>query len=308
VTLSVLTTFQQWVLFFAMTVAVGTVTWRLVVAPTAHRSLGADGAAALADVARKVASMGLLSAFALVASWILRGVVQVMGFRDPFVPLSEDVSFLLFETFWGTVWMAQGVVVVLGVVAFQQARRTVWSGSVPPSWAIAAALVVSVVATLAMSSHAMGVDAARALFVAADGVHALAAGAWIGSLAVIVTVGWPKAPTGVGAQVFASQLRGFSPIAIVCCSALVLMGVALAWTHVGTLSNLWETGYGRVLSAKVALAGLVFATGFRNWRRGLPSSDTVDGASSVRKWAAAEVSLAIGVLLLTAVLVHSAKP
>jgi putative copper export protein len=86
------------------------------------------------------------------------------------------------------------------------------------------------------------------------------------------------------------------------------MGVLLAWEHIGALSNLWLTGYGRVLSAKVALAGAVMLAGLVNWRRGLPVLDTEDGVAAVRRRSVFEVGLATGVLLLTAVLVHSVKP
>jgi copper transport protein len=164
------------------------------------------------------------------------------------------------------------------------------------------------VATLALSSHAMGVDSGRPLIVAADGVHALASGSWIGSLAIILTVGHPAERSEANVAVFAAQLRAFSPVAIVSVSALVAMGVVLAWTHLDVPSSLWTTSYGRILSAKIGVASLVFAAGFWNWRLGLPYSDTVDGAAEVRRRAALEVGLAAGVMLLTAILVHAPKP
>ena len=89
---------------------------------------------------------------------------------------------------------------------------------------------------------------------------------------------------------------------------LVVMGVALTWTHLQSVSDLWTGTYGRVLSGKVFTAGVVLLAGFWNWRRGLPALDQEVGASKVRRGATVEVSVALGVLLLTAVLVHSAKP
>lgn len=302
-TLSLLTTLQQWLLFSGAVLAVGCVAWRFVVAPSASRTMGPSAAPQLAELERSVAAAGVLAGLVVLVAWALRMVVQVMGFRDPFVPLWDDVSFLLFETTWGTVWMAQGAVVPLLIGAFAWARR----GSAG-AWRAAPAPVLALVATLALASHAMGVDSRRALLVTADGVHALAAGCWIGSLAIIVTVGRPLDGRDAARALFAAQLRAFSPMAMASVSALIAMGATLAWTHLVGLSNLWATGYGRVLMAKVALAGAVCLAGFVNWRRGLAVSDTMDGALAVHRRASLEVGLAAGVLLLTAVLVHSVKP
>ena len=311
----VLATLQQWALFAGVGVAVGCVAWRAVVAPRAARMVGDAHRARLRRIERRVAGLGAITVLVLVAAWALRMVVQVMGFRDPFVPLSEDVSFLLFETFWGTVWMAQGAILPLLAVAFWRARGPLpeeagqgISFRISTAWGVALALVLMLVATLALSGHAMGVDSGRPFIVAADALHTLASGSWIGSLGIILTVGHPTERNREDVAVFAAQLRGFSPVAIVSVSTLIAMGVVLAWTHLDVPSSLWTTGYGRILSAKIAVAGLVFAAGLWNWRVGLPTCETSDGAAAVRRRASFEVGLAAGVLLLTAVLVHSVKP
>lgn len=300
---SLLATFQQWLLFFGVVLAVGCVAWRLIVLERVSRGVADSVVPYLAAIERSVASAGVIAGLTLVVAWILRMVVQVRGFRDPFVPLWDDVSFLLFETFWGTVWMAQGALLPFVLAAFAWARtRSV------TAWRVAGVSALGLVATLALASHAMGVDSGRAIFVTADAVHALAAGCWIGSLGVIVSVGRPIGSSDAARALFSAQLRAFSPMALVSVGALIVMGSALSWTHLAGLSNLWETGYGRVLMAKVALAGGVFLAGFVNWRLGLPASDTSAGAVSVHRRAALEVALAVGVLLVTAVLVHSVKP
>jgi putative copper export protein len=305
VTLSVLTTLQQWVLFTATTVSVGCVAWRWLIAARVHGLPGVGGVG-LAALERRVATLGVATVVALAAGWVLRMVVQVMGFRDPFVPLWEDVSFLLFETFWGTVWMVQGALLPVLGVAFLRAQGMPGPRSV--AWGVATFLALCLVSTLALSSHAMGVDAARPFFVAADAIHALGAGTWIGSLAVILTAGRAADRADEGRTLFAAQLKAFSPVAMVSVAGLLSMGAVLAWTHLDGLASLWTTSYGRTLSAKVGVALLVLAVGFRNWRIGLPAIGSADGESMVRRWATWEVSLATGVLLLTAVLVHMPKP
>jgi putative copper export protein len=301
-----LTTFQQWALFCGVVIVVGCVAWVAGIAPRISDQVAQGQADSLRRIRRRVASVGVFAVVALVAAWALRMVVQVMGFRDPFVPLWEDVSFLLFETFWGTVWMAQGVVLPLLGLAFWLARGpSPETPARPWAWWVTGALTLALVATLSLSSHAMGVESRRSLIVLADAVHTLAAGTWIGSLGVILTVG-RRADGDHG--LFAAQLRSFSFLAQLSVAALVAMGVVLAWTHLQTLSDLWTTGYGRVLAAKVALVGLVLLVGLWNWRRGLTGLDTSSGAAKIQRHATFEVSLAVGVLVLTALLVHQAKP
>lgn len=276
--------------------------WRGVVAPAAERDLRGAGIPQL-DADQRVARVGLVAGLLLLLAWFLRGLVQILAFRDPFVPLSEDVSFLLFETFWGTVWMAQGVVVPLLALAFWRAGR----GRGAAAWIAATVLTLALVATMAMSSHAMGVDSWRAAIVLADGLHTLAAGAWIGTLGIILWVSGAVRSPG-RRDGFAAQIRAFSPVAIAGVTGLLSMGIVLSWTHLTALSDFWTTGYGRLLAAKIAVAIGVMLAGWVNWRRGVPTLATEAGALATRRRAVLEVSLAVGVLILTAFLVHSAKP
>jgi putative copper export protein len=314
---ALLATFQQWTLLAGFVVVMGCVAWRVAVAPGAARLLPADRAPALGSIERRVAVAGTIAGLVLIGAWLLRMVVQVRGFRDPFVPLREDVTFLLFETFWGTVWMAQGPIVALLTLALWRAgaASSARSESVPPrwrspdwAWRAAAVLALGLAATLALSSHAMGVDSWRPLIVTMDALHAVTAGSWIGALGLILAVGRHAGGIPPGPGLFAAQIRGFSDLARVSVALLLTTGVVLAWTHLSAVSDLWATTYGRILAAKIGLAAAVFAAGFVNWRRGVPVVETEAGARSMKRRAAWEVALAAGVLLLTSVLVHSPKP
>jgi len=309
VTDAILATFQQWALFTGVVVVLGCVCWSAVVSPGAALAAMDHGRAL--RIERRVASLGAVTSFLLIAVWALRMVVQVIGFRDPFVPLWDDVSFLLFETFWGTVWMAQGAVLPLLAFAFLFGRpRATTEGAsleearrAPVARWLVVALALALAATLMLSSHAMGVDSWRAAIVGSDGLHLLAAGCWIGSLAIVLGPGRKE-----GLDLFGAQLRAFSPLAVVSVTTLLTMGVVLSWTHLTAFSDLWATTYGRVLSAKIGVAGIVLLAGLWNWRVGLPNLGTESGAARVRGRAAFEVSMAAVVLLITAVLVHSPKP
>jgi putative copper export protein len=317
----VLAALQQWILFVGISLVVGCAAWRLVVARQAAGVVPETVTSQLVAIERRVTSVGVATALALVVGWALKMVVQVLGFHFPGDPLWPDVSFLLFDTFWGTVWMAQGALIFLTAIAFWLARPPGRDAAADPTgptrtdpravssvWWVVAVLALGLVASLALAGHAMGVERWRALLVAADGVHTLAAGTWIGSLALVLWVGRPEGRSRAGLELYAEQIRNFSPMAIVSVATLLSMGVVLAWTHLTAVSDLWTETYGRILSAKIVVAGIVFGAGFVNWRRGIPALGTEAGAHAVQRRAVWEVSMAVGVLLLTAVLVHAPKP
>lgn len=309
-----LTTVQQALLFSATVLFVGCVSWRVVVAPGASASV-VDAGAQLRGMAQVVVRWARRTAVALIVAWSLRMVVQVMAFRDPFAPLWDDVSLLLFQTVWGTVWMAQGVVVI-GIA------MTLWLGLRPPSeeergasslgvgaaWWVLTLLTLALVSTLAMSGHAMGVDSWRTAAVTADALHTLAAGSWIGTLAVILMGAGFDAGGEQSPAAFGAQIQRFSPLALTAGGTLVAMGFGLSWTHLTDISDLWTTGYGRVLSGKIGLVLVILGLGFWNWRQGVPVSDREEGVRVIRRRGAWEVGLAAGVIVLTAILVHSTKP
>ena len=318
---SLLAPVQQWLLFCGVLALVGCVAWRFAVAPGAAQLLGTGRLFGLIGVERRMATAGLLATLFLTLVWGLRMVVQLAGFRDPFVPLSEDLDFLIRETFWGTVWVWQGALLPMLAAAFWLARPRGDSGGrgpvpAPPqsspdargsrvAWGAAGVLVTLLVLTLALSSHAMGVESGRNLAIAADGLHALAGGAWMGALALILLLG--RSPHG-DSDLFSAQLRSFSPLAMGSVTLLVGMGVLLSWIHIPHLTDLWTTAYGRILSAKVATAGLVLLIGFINWRKGLPTLETPEGHSRMRFRAGWEVTAALLVLLLTALLTQTPQP
>lgn len=274
-------------LLFAGTLLVtGAVTWKRVIVPAL-----VAGSLDPAPLAHRVARVGVCSTILLLGVWGVRLVIQLHAFRDPFVPIQEDLAFLLGETFWGTVWKGQGV--ILGILLLAFLKR--W-------WHLAEWGVVLLALSLALSSHAMSVPSYPVLAVAVDASHLLAAGCWMGTLAHILLLSRHK-PSQL-----ALQLRAFSPLAMGAVGILILMGMVLSGIHLGEVRSLWTSSYGRVLVGKVLLAGGVLLLGFVNWRRGLPTLDTPEGARGVRLRATLEVALAAAVLVATAVLTGTPLP
>jgi putative copper export protein len=320
---TILPPLQRWLLFSGVLLLVGAVSWRSFVGPWQPPSLRA----AMRQVEVRLTPAAGWVALLLIPVWLLRLGVQVRAFRDPFAPLTEDLHFLLFETFWGAIWLGQGIVLLFLCWIFRTLGRTVRNtaarereqreageleeGAAGPEpglpwvWKGAWIGVILLVCTLSLSSHAVSVPVLAPLAVAMDGLHALAAGAWMGTLALILWLR-PRGPGSV--SVLAGQLRSFSYLAMAAVSLLLAMGLLLAGLHLGEVQSLWVSGYGRVLSLKILAAGVVLFLGFRNWRVGLPVLDDEAGARSVRRRASLEVGAAAIVVLLTAILVGMPMP
>jgi len=327
---AVLPPLQRWLLFSGVLLVVGAVSWRSFVAPWQPASLRPAMRRIEVRLTRTAAFISLL----LIPVWGMRLAVQVMEFRDPFAPLVDDVRFLLMETFWGLVWFIQGALLVLLAATFHglfrrartrgkeeageptrgeesttadgaEGRTAGPAPELPWGWKAAWAGVIPLTLTLSLSSHAMSVPFLSPLAVAMDGAHALAAGAWVGTLALILHLR-PGPPDT--ASVLAGQLETFSYLAMGAVAVLLIMGTVLAGLHIGVISNLWASEYGRVFSLKVLASGGVMLLGFRNWRYGLPVVDTEEGSRTVRRRAAMEVGLAALVVLLTAILVGTEMP
>ena len=95
--------------------------------------------------------------------------------------------------------------------------------------------------------------------------HALAAGLWCGTLAALaITVG----ARGQWARV----LPAFSRLALWCTAAVLAGGVTAALVTVGSVQDLYTTGYGRILLAKVAVTAVLLTVAWRNRTGWLPAA------------------------------------
>jgi len=96
-------------------------------------------------------------------------------------------------------------------------------------------------------------------------VHSLAAGLWCGVLAgLVLTVDH----RGQWARV----LPRFSQLSLWCVLALLVGGTVGALDRLGSVAELYSTGYGRLLSAKIALAAVLVLLGWRNRTIWLPAA------------------------------------
>jgi copper resistance protein D len=174
--------------------------------------------------------------------------------------------------------------------------------------AVAAGLVcVTVVATprsastnVAVAGFAAAGVAARpltghlsesALGGVAVAVHTLAAALWCGALAALVLTVEHRGQ-------WARVLPRFSQLSLVCVAALLVGGVLAAVVTLGAPSQLYATGYGRLLSAKVAVTVVLVLLAYRNRTMWLPAARS-HRATAVVSRSRASFELAIMAVALT---------
>ena len=109
--------------------------------------------------------------------------------------------------------------------------------------------------SFALTGHAISTPRPM-LHVLLDAIHVMAAGGWLGTLLVVATIGLYTAlmlPVERRAHAASELIGAFSSFALLCAGTLVVTGVIQAWSHLPTLSALWQTHYGQALFRKLVV-------------------------------------------------------
>ncbi|AXR77149.1 copper resistance CopC/CopD family protein [Natrarchaeobaculum sulfurireducens] len=168
------------------------------------------------------------------------------------------------ETPLGQAWLLQSVLAVslagLAGVGLKRlvSRRGLYWGT------FLGGLLVTL--SVAWTSHsATAIDRLNGTII--DFVHLFGAGLWVGGLAVLALAVVPAIRTASpadGAALLSRTVRRFSVLALVGVTLVLTTGFILASWHVPTADGLFETDYGLVLVAKLALATVALGLGGLN--------------------------------------------
>jgi copper transport protein len=280
----------RWLSYIMLLAAIGAV----VIARVTDRAatVGARHA-----VQSRLAGVGLAAAWLGVALALARLLAQSWAVHGAGRALSPMLLGPLVGSAWGRAWAVQLVAAMIAVagytLALHDARR---SGG----WRIAIFGGVLAAAGSAFGGHAAAVEGwTRPLIIAADFLHILAAGAWIGGVMMLAVAVLPRADAPAAANV----VRAFSPWALGGFATLAITGAVAAWTHLEHPLAPWESRYGRVLLLKLAFVAIVLLLGALNWQRLGPASSTASGNTALRRSVWLEVLMALGILAVTALLV-----
>ncbi len=184
-------------------------------------------------------------------------------------------------------------------------------GPGPRTWALA--VPVAALALLpGLGGHA-GVQDPVAVLLPANALHVLAAGAWIGGLAVLVAA-LPAATRRLEpaerTRVLSATLGRFSGLALVAVALLLAGGIAQSLLELGAVDDLWDEPFGRAVAIKAALVIVLLGLGALNRRRTLPrlAAAAREGSSPggagvlLRRTLRAEVALGVAALAVTGAL------
>jgi copper transport protein len=294
----------RWVNFAALLALLGAVSFRLFVMPRLRRREAPLARELDPDVTRGFARLGTAAATVALLAALARLYMQAdalgMGVDE-----GDRIRGMLLQSTWGWGWLAQIVGSGVALVGFRLGRRR------PVGWAIAAGGALVAAISPALSGHAAASLNWAPAAITADALHVLGAGGWLGSLLVLFAVAVPVAKRS-GRVEYGPATRAlvvaFSPVALGCAALLVATGVFTAWLHVGGVTALWTTAYGRTLLLKLALLLPVLAAGAFNWRRATPVLRDNASVRSIRRSAGLELAAAVLVLLITAALVATPPP
>jgi putative copper resistance protein D len=161
-------------------------------------------------------------------------------------------SAVLQETDFGRVWSVR---IVLAAALVAVAALSLRRSSIGLRRA-GVVLAGGLLATVALTGHAqLETGAAGLLHRVADGVHLLAAAAWIGVLPPLLLL---LARTGPGRTVedpeaAGGRLQAFHGVGLAAVLLLIATGLVNSWFLVGGVDRLFTTLYGGLLLAKLAL-------------------------------------------------------
>lgn len=276
--------------------------------------LGAVGGSAAAWLGRRTANREVVAfawwarigAVLLVLSGAaLRLRAQVADFLEPGEPADAAAVRAVLSTRWGGNWKLQVWTAVAALALMLATGRLGARDRL--GWLAAIALV----ATLPLTGHAVEFPPGQVLGVAAQGLHVLGAGLWLGTLAVLAA---PVAQLARRADAAERRARlgalgaAFSPVALTGAALAVGGGVVLSIANVGSWAALTGTSYGRLVLVKLGLVAAAAALGAYNWRIAVPRLHAQGDAGPLSRSAAVELGIAAGLVVLTAVLAGSLAP
>ena len=242
--------------FAATIVAAGVVIFEIVVAAPAF----AVGAGMLDPEIRRLRNRWAWLVWASLAVAAVSGAIWLALlagdiYAAPIADVWRDGGLwtVVSETRFGQVSLVRLAAAALLAASMPMLSRTADRG---PWRAGAVVLAIAVLIGPAWTGHAGATPGIAGEFpLAADALHLLAAGAWLGGLpplAMLLATAWRhKEPRW--AAVTAIAVQRFSLLGVISVSTLLASGIANSWYEVGTLNNLFATSYGQLVVIKIGL-------------------------------------------------------
>jgi copper transport protein len=250
----------------------------------------------------------ILGASALALAVVALVGIVLQGAAGSGLPISEalnwdDASSVL-ETRFGEFSLLR-VALALTIAALALGLSRSSRTPHPAVWIALGLAAVGLIVTPVASGHA---STAGALQVTSDLAHVQAAAIWVGGLAMLM-IALAAAGADDRWRLAGAAVPRFSNLALVAVGVLIAAGVVNGLYQVGAWRGLWDTTYGLLLLAKIALILPLLALGAFNNRYSVPRlrrgiTSLVDRRRFARA-AGAELLVMVSIVGVTAVLVNA---
>jgi copper transport protein len=254
----------RWLDFLAIASLTGALAVYYLVLPQARRRLGVAGAGLATVVEHRVLTWSVVGAMtALLVGFAL------LAWQISLLAANTSRLHVLTATRWGQLWAVRqalllgltAVVVALLRSATHRPSRTLpWPG---PAGAI---LLGAAILDHALAGHASAVPSALLLTIAADALHILAVGLWMGGILTLAVAVLPLAvrQRDQAAGLLRAYWSPFSRLAAAGVAIIAVTGVFMTGQQVASADALLATLYGQTLLLKSALLVAAGACGLTN--------------------------------------------
>ena len=248
--------------FAATAITAGTLVFRAVVAKPA---LPSDQAIAklLRTQTLRMAWTGLAVTLLSGVIWFLLQAASMSGLPFGEAMTSRMLLTVLNQTQFGLLSEIRMALAIILAACLAYGRFPLLDRFAP-------AAALGLTAAIAWTGHAGSTPGEMGnLHLAADALHLVAAASWLGGLVplVLLLAAARRHRTVEWASLARAAAGRFSTLGIVSVAALLVTGIVNAWILVGSFDALLVTGYGRLLTLKLAVFAvmLVFAAVNRFW-------------------------------------------
>lgn len=292
----------RFVQFGGMMTLIGAVAFHATILPRFLRDAVPD-ASTISGVRRRIETWAVGALRLVTVMQLTRLAAQHVVYFEHDRPSVESVTALVWQSGWGHAWLLSVAACAVGFVAASRIRRAQRCG-----WPMLGLVAIAMAWAMSLSGHPA---AATRVAEVIDVLHLVGVGGWIGGLWMVVIVALPALRQADAAQadpLIATLVAVFSPVALCFAALMGISGVLAAWRNVGTWSALISSAYGQLLLGKVALVSAMAGVGAFNWRRVLPQLGERRATVRLQRSSRVELSLAVIVLVVTAVLVATEMP
>jgi len=220
---------------------------------------------------------------AIQAAYLAANVAILMQSADISLAEASGANFVL-----------AGVIAIISALAIAIIAGSVWWRKKRNALLLPAALIL---AAGVMTSHSASRMEYRLSLVAVTALHHAATATWIGGLPYLLFASRRTSDPAMKRKLSAN----FSQLAVVSVIVLAAAGLTMSFAYVGSLSALYGTAYGVMVSTKAILFGCVLILGALNFRivRKLRENDGSESAGLLR-FGEAELGIGLAVILAAA--------